>query len=224
MPRPYVVAYITCALIWGTTWFAIRVSIAPGTYPTVVALALRFVIASLLLVPFALRARPLPTGRQWGWLALSGALGATGYLFVYRGEERVSGAVAAVVNGTQPLILAIVLSIVRVEKLTRRHMIGAAVSLIGVATLFLDRLEVSPSQGIGVMLVLGSVVAATVYSTIMKRHAGGVHAVVSTTVTVPSAATTRVGSALMPSRRPCLTSTTPTIRSGPPVDVGSRSG
>ncbi|HEY0476873.1 MAG TPA: hypothetical protein VGD37_05085 [Kofleriaceae bacterium] len=53
MPRAVVAAYVACALIWGTTWYAIRVSIT--AYPTFVALALRFAIAAAILLPIAAR-------------------------------------------------------------------------------------------------------------------------------------------------------------------------
>lgn len=181
--RPAVVAaYVACALIWGTTWYAIRVSIAPGGFPTLVALALRFVIAAAVLMPLAVRARPWPQGRAWIYLVLAGVLDAAAYLLVYLGEERVSGGVASVVYGTQPLVLGILLSVVKIETITRGHVIGALVSLAGVGVLFLDRLDVSPQQGLGVVLVFGSVVLATIYSTIMKRHGGNVPGIVATTI------------------------------------------
>ena len=84
--------------------------------------------------------------------------------------------------GTQPLILALLLTVARIERITRRHLIGAAVSLTGVAVLFLDQLDLSLHQGMGVLMVIGSVVVATGYSMIMKQHSGGVHRVVSTAV------------------------------------------
>ncbi|HEU0034851.1 MAG TPA: EamA family transporter [Kofleriaceae bacterium] len=180
MSRAAVGAYCACALIWGTTWFAIRVCIAD--YPTLVALALRFVIAALVLLPIALRTRPWPRGRAWGWLVAAGLLDACAYLLVYLGEERVSGAIAAVLYGTQPLILALLLQVARIERITRRHMIGAIISLVGVAVLFLDRLDVSVHQAIGVVMVIGSVAVATGYSMIMKQHSGGIPRVVSTTI------------------------------------------
>lgn len=175
-------AYLACALIWGTTWYAIRVCIGPGGFGTLDALALRFAIAIVILIPIALRSRPWPKGAQWGWLVLAGVLDAIGYALVYFGEERVPGAVAAVLYGTQPLILAVLLTITGMEKLTAKHVIGALISLAGVAVLFLDRLDVSAHQGLGVGMVIGSVVVATSYSMIMKRHAATVHGAVSTTV------------------------------------------
>ena len=182
MSQAVVAAYLACALIWGTTWYAIRVCIGPRGYDTLGALALRFVIAIVILIPIALRARPWPRGTQWAYLGIAGVLDAVGYLLVYLGEERVPGAVAAVLYGTQPLILALFLTWTGMEKITRRHMVGAGVSLIGVAVLFFDRLHVSTHQAIGVTMVISSVVVATAYSMIMKRHAAGVHGAVSTTV------------------------------------------
>jgi drug/metabolite transporter (DMT)-like permease len=113
---------------------------------------------------------------------LAGVLDAGAYLLVYLGEERVSGGVGAVVYGTQPLVLAVLLRIVRIEAITRRHVVGAVISLAGVGVLFLDRLDVSPQQALGVVLVLGSVVLATSYSALMKQHAPDVPALVSTTI------------------------------------------
>jgi drug/metabolite transporter (DMT)-like permease len=180
VPRAVVVAYLTCALIWGTTWYAIRVCIAG--YPTTASVALRFVIAAAILLPIAARRRPWPRGRAWGWLVLAGVVDATAYMLVYLGEERVSGAVAAVLYGTQPLILGLLLMATRMERVTRRHVVGAIVSLAGVAVLFLDQLDLSVRQAVGVGLIVGSVVAATSYSMIMRRHAGAIDGVVSTAV------------------------------------------
>jgi drug/metabolite transporter (DMT)-like permease len=175
-----VAAYLACAFIWGTTWYAIRVCIAD--YPTMAAVALRFAIAAVLLLPIAVRYRPWPRGKAWVYLALAGVLDALAYLLVYLGEERISGAVAAVLYGTQPLILALLLTVARIERITRRHMIGSVISLAGVAVIFLDQLDLSVHQAIGVLLVIGSVIVATGYSMIMKQHSGGVHRVVSTAV------------------------------------------
>lgn len=173
-------AYAACALIWGTTWYAIRVCLEG--YPTFTALALRFVIATLVLVPLALRVGPWPRGKAWLYLVIAGVLDAGSYLLVYIGEERVPGGVAAVLYGTQPLILAVLLAATRMEPITRRHVVGAIVSLAGVVILAWDRFAVSPQQALGVVLVLGSVVVSTIYSMVMKKQSGGVHGLVSTTV------------------------------------------
>jgi drug/metabolite transporter (DMT)-like permease len=167
-------------MIWGTTWYAIRVSLS--AYPTFAAVALRFAIAAAILLPLAARIRPWPRGRQWGWLFLAGVLDAGCYLLVYLGEQRVAGAVAAVLYGTQPLILAVLLTAVRIERLTRKHVVGALISLTGVVVLFLDRLDISAHQASGVGLVIASVVLSTTYSMIMKQKAAALNSLVSTAI------------------------------------------
>jgi drug/metabolite transporter (DMT)-like permease len=171
---------MACALIWGTTWYAIRVS--REGFPLFVSVALRFAIAAAILIPLALRARPWPKGRAWSYLVLAGVLDAASYMLVYMGEDHVPGGVAAVLYGTQPLILALLLAGTRMEPLTRKHLIGALVSLVGVGVLALDRFDVSPGQALGVLLILGSVVVSTIYSMIMKRHGEGVSSLVATTI------------------------------------------
>lgn len=181
MPR-IVAAYLACALIWGTTWYAIRVANAPGGYPTLASAALRFSIAAALLLPLAIRAKAWPSGRVWWWLVAAGVLDAASYSLVYLGEDRIPGGLAAVVYGMQPLILAIFMKVLRLDGLKPRHVIGAVISLAGVGVLILDRLDVSIAQAFGVVMVLGSVVVATSYSVIMKTRGGGVNGLVATTI------------------------------------------
>ena len=181
MPR-VVAAYLACALIWGTTWFAIRVCIQEGGYPELTAAALRFGIAAVLLLPLAVRAKAWPKGSVWWWLIAAGVLDAISYSLVYIGEKRIPGGLAAVVYGTQPLVLAILMTAFGIEGLKRRHVVGAVISLGGVGVLFFDRLDVSTAQAIGILLVLGSVIVATSYSMIMKVRAQHVNGLVTTTI------------------------------------------
>ncbi len=180
-----VLAYVTCALVWGTTWYAIRVCIGDGGYPTFEAAALRFAIASAILVPalWLSRIRALPRGRrQWTWLIVAGVLDGLGYALVYLGEETVPGGLAAVLFGTQPLILALLLVVTGMERVTFASLAGAVVSIAGVAVIFADRMDVSSAQVTGLALILASVVVSTAYSMIMKRHGEGVHALATTTI------------------------------------------
>ncbi|HTJ41898.1 MAG TPA: EamA family transporter [Kofleriaceae bacterium] len=175
-------AYLVCAFVWGTTWRGIRVCIGEGGYPTISAAALRFLLAAILLAPLALRQPKTkwPKPAQWPWLVAAGVLDAVGYALVYLGEERVPGGLAAVLFGTQPLILAMLLTATRMEVVRWGELVGALVSIVGVGVIFADRLDVSSQQAIGVALILGSVVASTTYTMMMKRHGDGVHAFVST--------------------------------------------
>ena len=178
--RRTLLAYLVCAFVWGTTWRGIRVCIGPDGYPTISAAALRFALAAILLAPLAFRTGPWPRRAQWPWLVVAGVLDAAGYALVYLGEERVPGGLAAVLFGTQPLILALLLTATRMESVGWGDLAGALVSIAGVGVIFADRLDVSSTQALGVALVLGSVLASTMYTMVMKRHGENVHAFVST--------------------------------------------
>jgi drug/metabolite transporter (DMT)-like permease len=178
-------AYAVCVVVWGTTWFAIRLCIGEGAYPTIPAAALRFSIAALILVPIGLAgwARPGPARHdQWWWLVLAGVLNAIGYGLVYAGEEHVSGGLAAVLYVTQPLIVALLVTVTRTESVARAQIVAALVALAGVALIYWDRLEVSPDQAYGVGLVLGAVLISSVYALIVKRETQNVHPLASAAV------------------------------------------
>jgi drug/metabolite transporter (DMT)-like permease len=180
------IIYTACALVWGTTWFAIRRCIGAGGYPTVAAAAIRFTLAAMILGgAWQLGwARPGPRKGELRSLLACGVLGAVSYALVYAAERSISGALAAIIFGTFPLVTAIVATVMRVEKVTRASIFGAVVSLAGIGVVFADRLEVSRAQGIGILLMLGAVLASAIYSTIIKRVGDDVHPLATTGVFV----------------------------------------
>ena len=160
------IVYAACAVIWGTTWFAIRRCIGEGGYPTFKAAAIRFAIAAAILGGLYAMGwgRPGPRSRrQFGALVVCGALSALAYGLVYAGEQSISGGVAAVIYGTFPLCTALIATLGRVETVSRRALVGSTVALVGIGVVFADRLEVSRAQGAGVLLVLASVVVSSLY-------------------------------------------------------------
>jgi probable blue pigment (indigoidine) exporter len=180
-----VVAYVLCASIWGTTWFAIRRCIGQGGFPTFTAAALRFALATAVLAAAyaAGRGRPGPRSlRQLAALAGCGVLCALGYALVYLGEQSISGGLAAVIYGTFPLCTALAAAVGRVERVRPAAVVGALVAAAGIVVLFADRLDVSRAQGVAVLVVLASVLVSALYTTLMKRAAAGVHPLASTGV------------------------------------------
>jgi len=171
-----VLAYIGCALIWSTTWFAIRVCIAPGGYPPFAGAAIRFLIAVValgMLTGLKLVGRG-PTGwRALSWVAAAGVLCGLAYALVYASETRITGGVAAVIFGTLPLVMALTTFVTGVERPRASFVAGSVVALAGIALLYGDRLHASSSQGVGVALVFASVWVSVLYNIILKQRAGG---------------------------------------------------
>lgn len=177
--NPFVVlSYCACATIWGTTYFAIRVCIAPGGYPTYLAGTLRFSLAALVLGLIVVLgfARPVPRDRKaFAALLASGALSFVSYTLIYTAEERIPGGLAAVIFGTLPLLTALLAAVTGIERPTRHAVAGAVVSLAGIALISLDRLEVSRAEALGCLMVFGAVLCSAVYNMILKRHSQRQH-------------------------------------------------
>ncbi len=184
LQRGTLIAYLTCAIIWGTTWFAIRASIGPDGYPTILAAALRFTLAALVLAPLAIFARPWPRRGEWSWLVLAGALDALGYALIYLGERDVTGGLAAILFGTQPVILSMILIATGMEVVRPVDVISAVVALLGVGIIFADQLDVSTGQAAGVGLILASVVVSALYAMVIKRKGQRINPLVSTAIFV----------------------------------------
>lgn len=171
-------AYAVCVGIWGTTFYAIRACIGAGGYAPYQAAALRFVIAALILAAIVAGglARPRPTARaQIGWICAAGLLNFVCYALVYTAERSITGGLTCVLYGTQPLLTAILTAATGTEKTSRAAVVGALVSLCGIALIFWDRLNVSMAQATGVVLTLCAVLVATSFNIILKRKAGRVH-------------------------------------------------
>lgn len=184
MPR-IIVAYLTCALVWGTTWYAVRASTGAAGFPTLESVALRFTLATAVLAPIVwlVRVGPWPRDRRtWIWMLVAGVLDAGSYTLVYYGEQRISGGLAAVLFSTQPLMVAAMLTASGTETVRRSDIVGAVVALAGVVLIGAERWNVSTSQVIGIFMLFGAVVCSASYSFVLKRHGEHVHPLVTTLV------------------------------------------
>lgn len=183
-----VIAYLTCALVWGTTWFVIRESIAhdglPG-YPPYLASALRFTVASVVLgaIVAAVRPRPMPrTLRQFQWLAAAGSVNGVSYALVYTAEQTLPGGLMAVLFGTIPLLTAAAAVTLGFERVTRAQVWSALVALGGVVVISWQGLQSGPSQLTALSAALAAVIATTIYSVLVRYGARDVHPLSATAV------------------------------------------
>jgi len=191
--RPKVVgAYMLCALTWGTTWFAIRVSIGPAGFPTYEAAALRFSIAVAIIAPIVLTGIPSlkqRLGRQLWWVCAAGLANAASYSLVYKGEESVPGSVASVLFGSLPLVTAIGAAATHTELISAGQVTGALIALAGITIIFWDRLSVSRHQAVGVALIFAAVIANAAYLLMFKRKARDAHSMAATGIFLAATST-----------------------------------
>lgn len=132
-------------VVWGSTYLAIRIGVAPsgGTgLPPVLMSGVRFTLAgAVMLALFGRRpaadGRPDPLGRrQWAASAIVGAallLGGNGLVSV--GEQHLASGTAALIVGCSPIFAALLATALGRERFSWRRAAGLAVGLAGIAVL-----------------------------------------------------------------------------------------
>ncbi len=128
-----VLALAALYLIWGSTYFAIRVALEG--FPPLLMAGTRFVLAGGLLYAAARRrGAPRPERAEWRSGALVGALLCAANGLVTVSEQWVSSSVAAVVVASVPL-WAVLAALLWRERPARAEVAGLVVGLAGVVLL-----------------------------------------------------------------------------------------
>ncbi len=125
-----------CAVIWGTTWYAITWQL--GTVDPVASLVWRFGLAALvLIVGCAVTGRSLRLSRSQHLAALGqGAfVFAISYWFTYAAEGHVASAIVAVVFAALAFLNLVMFRLVVGQRASRAAWMGAGLGILGVAVL-----------------------------------------------------------------------------------------
>ena len=111
--------------------------------------------------------------REWPLHLLQSLLGLTGYTLLLYAALGLTGAVnAAVISAINPATIALGAAIFLHERLNRVQVLGLAVAFVGVTVVLTGgdvAQVVEQGFGVGDLLVIGSVLAWTVYSLISRR-------------------------------------------------------
>jgi drug/metabolite transporter (DMT)-like permease len=134
-------AFVTVVIFLGINFVAVKFS-NQELMPFWGA-ALRFIIASILLFSIVrLRKIPLPKGAALTGSALFGLFAfAINFGFLYWALTRVSAGMASVMFATIPLITLLIASLIGLERLTWRGILGAAVVITGISVVFIEQLK-----------------------------------------------------------------------------------
>jgi drug/metabolite transporter (DMT)-like permease len=165
-----VAAYAAMCLIWGTTWYGIRVSLE--YVPPIAGAGLRFLLAGLALYAVAAwRGRLTPPARlPWKLVLVFAAfLFGLNYILTYTSETRLDSGLVSVLFGTMPFFV-FALGALAGEQTTPLIWAGAVVAFAGVAVISLGgEVRGSPLYALGVIAAAASSAFANVYA---KRHSG----------------------------------------------------
>jgi drug/metabolite transporter (DMT)-like permease len=159
----------TVYVVWGSTYFAIKVSVE--TMPPLLSAGLRFATAGVLLslVLVALR-RSLRVPRHEAAAALGlGVLLLTfGVGVVTVAETRIDSSVAAMIAGSVPLQVVLMRSAAG-EHVARATRVAAAVGLVGLALIVVPGGSQGGSTAVGLLLMLGASMAWSTGSFVSGR-------------------------------------------------------
>ncbi len=134
--------YLSTVLIWGTTWFAIKLQL--GIVEPAASVTYRFAIAALVLLAWcALRRKDMHySPRDHLWIAVQGffLFSANYYVFYLATQYLTTGLVAVAFSTIMPMNILFA-AIFFKTPVTGRVLAGAALGLGGLALVFLPEIE-----------------------------------------------------------------------------------
>jgi len=129
-------AFAIIYLVWGSTFFAIRVGV--HEVPPLLLAAMRFSVAGLVLYGWMIvRGECSPSGREWASASLLAILiFVLDYGLLFWAEQRVPSGIAAVMMATVPVFMSLSeIIFLRTQRFTVRLVLALLIGLGGVAVL-----------------------------------------------------------------------------------------
>lgn len=178
-------AFLLLSVIWGSTWAAIRVSVEH--LPTLRSVSLRFLLASLVLIPVMLVRRVnRPTQSQWFRLVIGSiVMVIIPFSLIAWASRRVSSGMISVLFAITPLLTAAIESRrgkVR-SRITRPVIIGLVGGLVGILLVLLGANSISRLEEEGAIVVLVVVVLGAISSIVAKDALGDISPLTITAIT-----------------------------------------
>jgi len=178
---PFYPALFLLAALWGGSFLFMRVA-APVLGP-VWLIALRVLIAGLVLLPLLLQRRQMGLLRQYGgrllWVGfLSAALPFT--LLAYSSLELTAG-LTSILNATVPIFAALIGIAIYAEAVDARRLAGVALGFVGVLVLVGLPQDGSPPPVMSVVTGLAAAVSYVFAANFAKRRLSQIPAIVFVT-------------------------------------------
>ena len=189
MPADYLPLYsktntilwaIVACLLWSTAYASIKLGLM---YDTPLHFAgLRFIISGLMIFPFTVK--PIPylnmIRTHWRvvmWVTILQTL--VNYTLFYMGLDLVPGALGAVIVGSQPLVTAVVASIMnKDDKLTRKKIVTIIFGITGVILISAGRQALklgTAAELLGVLFILVANVATATSNVVVSLKSKGIN-------------------------------------------------
>jgi drug/metabolite transporter (DMT)-like permease len=158
--------FIALSLCWGIPYLFIRVAVV-DLDPLIVAFG-RTALGGLLLLPLALRAHALrPLLAHWKILLLYTAVEIVGpWVLLGHAETRLNSSTTGLIIAVVPIVAAIILTVMGLDRLDARRISGLVIGLVGVALLVGLDVRVDDFVAVGQLLlvVLGYAIGPIIIS------------------------------------------------------------
>jgi drug/metabolite transporter (DMT)-like permease len=172
-PLLILAVYAALALIWGTTWLAIKVSLE--YLPPFFSIAVRFLVAGFtIIIIMKLRGEKIPwEPRHQPFFIMLGILSfVVSYGIVYWGEQYITSGLTAVIFALLPLFTGIVAHFLleRKEPLGIGRLIGLIIGLGGIVVInAADLTQLHPMAPLAAVLIVLSPIS-TAFSTVISKR------------------------------------------------------
>jgi len=179
---------VTC-LLWSTVYAAIKIGLKYET-PLHFA-AKRFIIAGLILLPFAGKLKDyisILTSHPRLVFQITLLQVILNYIFFYLGMNFVPGALGAVIVGSQPLITALLAAIITGnDSITRRKIFTIISGIAGIILISTARQALklgSPAELLGVLLILGANLSTSLNNIFISMKSKGVNPIILNSISL----------------------------------------
>ena len=167
--------FMLLCIIWGTTWLAIKISLTG--IPPFLGAALRFMVASLILLIYArITKASLKLSRSDFKNVFISAilLYPVDYGLIYWSEQHLAAGVTAIFFATFPLFMSIFSNFVfKNETFNKWKFGGVIIGLSGVVLIFYDQLLLTNYELLVIIAIIAVIVSAAAAATstlIVKKH------------------------------------------------------
>jgi drug/metabolite transporter (DMT)-like permease len=172
-------AVIAC-LLWSTAYAGIKIGLQ---YDTPLHFAgIRFIISGLMILPFTVKPSIFTSmvKEHWRiviWVTLLQTL--VNYILFYLGLDLVPGALGAVIVGSQPLVTAVVASMMHEgDRLNRRKIVTIIFGIAGVILISAGRQAFklgTAAEILGVIMILGANIATATSNVMVSLRSRGIN-------------------------------------------------
>jgi len=174
MTKRWLPAYLVLSLMWGCSFFFIKVGLGSLT-PAGVALSRLSLGLVTLIVICAVTRTPLPPRHTWGKVFIASLLmtSVPWTLFAFA-ETHVSSALAGIINGATPLMTLIMILIAfPEEKPTLQRIIGLVIGFCGVLVVVGIWTGLSGGTALGVLACIGAITLYGISYPFVRRYLTG---------------------------------------------------